>query len=106
METSYLPYPAAIQKFQKYRNQLSSGYVATYSRSKRRTGIVARSMQMNGVLTATSNQAANAEEQMSPERMSPKIPITELSSAVLSVLITKRLLNSLSHGGSTSVPAA
>lgn len=45
---------------------------------------------MNDVLTATSNQAAKAEEQMSPERTSPKIIITELSSAVMSGQITKR----------------
>lgn len=44
------------------------------------------------MLITTSNQAANADEQMSRERMSPKIPITELSGAVMSVLITKREL--------------
>lgn len=54
--------------------------------------LVALLMQMNSVLITMSNQAANAEEQMSPERMSPKIPITELSGAVMSVLITKREL--------------
>lgn len=49
-------------------------------------------MQMNSVLITTSNQAAKAEEQMSPERTTPKITITELSSAVMSGLITKKEL--------------
>ena len=86
------PQQAAVQKFQEFHlNYLSPEPFITYRLSRWRTGIgMALLMQMHGVLTATSNQAAKPEEQMSLGRTSPKTAITEPSSAMMPGWIPER----------------
>lgn len=86
------PQQAAVQEFQEFHlNYLSPEPFITYRLSRWKTGIGIALLDTKWQrLTATSNQTAKAEEQMSLERTSLKTAISEPSSATMPGWIPER----------------
>lgn len=86
------PQQAAVQKLQEFHlNYLSPEPFITYRLSRWKTGIgIALLIQTHNVLTATSNQAGKAEEQMSLERTRPETAISEPPSATMPGRVPER----------------